>query len=194
MEIALCLGDVLQQLRATLDTAVGALRDGGPTPRSAFPIESNPERWTSRAADRLEGLPGWAVDVIRRIQPFAEDAWSAVGDGLAILHELAIRDRHHALLVARAIADLGHVEVDVETKGRLYRPGAAAQTFVTEYPIATRPRPHFRVDVYLVERVESRPDFPTVVDAADSARWAVATTLRLIEEARTQRPAAPTEV
>jgi hypothetical protein len=109
--------------------------------------------------------------------------WSAIGDGLAVLHELAIRDRHRAMLVAIAIAELGHVAVDVETSGRLYRPGAALRSFVTEYPLATNPRPHFYVEVFLVEPIDGRPP-STVVDAAESARWAAGTTLWLLEQAR----------
>ena len=108
--IGYALGDCLQQFRAVLENAVGLLRIDGPTKQSAYPVSETELSWKSTGKSRLDGLPEWAVEAIKSLQPFAPGPGSQVGHEVSRLHELAIRDRHRALLVVAAVADLGYIE------------------------------------------------------------------------------------
>src|SRR5947208_2662307 len=51
VEISLSMSDIAHQLRATLDNLVGALREGGATAQSAFPIAVDPDKFDRLAFD-----------------------------------------------------------------------------------------------------------------------------------------------
>jgi hypothetical protein len=120
--VDLALGEVVYQSRAALDTLVGVLR-GGATETSAFLV--TPDRVAFEAAllpakgkrreGRLFGLPDWAIDLFREIQPFeplAAHPWGVFGAEARKLHDFAIVDRHHRIVVVATVAAIGYVETD----------------------------------------------------------------------------------
>ncbi len=111
--ISLALGDVAHQLRAVLDNAVGALREGGPTGRSAFVITADPETFDRACRDgRLTGLPPAVLEVVRSVQPFAGPPYGSwIGSGLEVLDALAQHDRHRAVLLGAGFVRAWAVEV-----------------------------------------------------------------------------------
>jgi hypothetical protein len=105
LQIALALGVVLQQARATLDNLVGVLR-GRATESSAFRIDTDPTKFDDDRDGRLTGVPSWAVATMRDLQPFPDNLGRWRGEQLATLHRLAILDRHRALLLRAGIIDV----------------------------------------------------------------------------------------
>jgi len=105
-DIAFVFSDALQQLRATLDNTVGALRKDGPTEQSAFVISRNRAAFEAQAHDKLEGVPDWALDHFRELQPFPGNRLGWIGGELSVLHDLARRDRHRALVLQAALVDV----------------------------------------------------------------------------------------
>jgi hypothetical protein len=118
------VGEILYGLRAALDNAVGVLRLGGPGEQSQFPIwrpeHSTATDFAQRAGRYLQGLPDCAVDIIGPVairpdgsESTAIDMWvRQIGLALAVLEELAIVDRHRALLVTVAVPSVQYVTHD----------------------------------------------------------------------------------
>jgi hypothetical protein len=154
IEISLALSDALHQLRATLDNLVGALREGGPSRRSAFPITADPDRFAELANSSLAGVPQWAVDEIRRHQPFPENELWWIGAEFQALHELARRDRHRALALQATVVEASHVEVqmqDQEMPIQFRQDGPRAAEVV--YGGRTEARAVFQASVVLAEPI-----------------------------------------
>ena len=151
IEISLALGDVAHQLRAALDNAVGAMRDGGPTRRSAFVITSDPANFEAALGDgRLTGLPSAVLDVIRMVQPFPDHALGEwMGLGLERLDALAQHDRHRAVLLRAAVVETEMVEVDWAegTPQPVLFHGRAEVRF----PVTVAAHPHFKAQVLVAE-------------------------------------------
>lgn len=74
-EFGLIFGDYLQNLRSSLDYLVGAMRPGGPSRNSRFPIflerrQGKDGRFRNRACVALRGIPEEAVRLIHFMQPY----------------------------------------------------------------------------------------------------------------------------
>lgn len=139
LELAMIASDAIHQARAALDNAVGAIRPGGPTGDSEFPIRDDPDLYETAAARALAGLPDWATDLIRRMQPFSNDPWAYVGEELFDLHRMAREDRHRAPALHVALLRPDYVEGStVEMRGDMrtwaeveYRPGEVHKVHFT---------------------------------------------------------------
>lgn len=105
-EIAKALSDVLQQCRAALDDTLVALLSGPPTSESGFLIAATAKRFDAERGRCLAGVPDWAVEVLRSLQPMRHNTWRQTGRYLAQLHELTTEDRHHAIHVAGGVFDV----------------------------------------------------------------------------------------
>jgi hypothetical protein len=151
-EIALAMSDVLHQLRATLDNAVGVLRTGGPTDRSAFVITRDPAVFLQSSHDRLEGVPGWAMDQFRDVQPFPDNLLRWIGDELSMLHDLARRDRHRALVLQAALVETDYVEVQHPgTGGEAVFRQRGPSIAEAEYPVDAIVKPFFKATLVIAE-------------------------------------------
>jgi hypothetical protein len=64
VDVPLGLSDTLHQARSTLDNMVGILR-GGATQTSSYPVARTPEAFERQAQSSLQGVPPWAVAIIR---------------------------------------------------------------------------------------------------------------------------------
>jgi hypothetical protein len=168
VDVALALSDALHQCRAALDNLVSVLR-GGATRNSAYVIAPTSEDFGAQAPRRLEGVPDWAVNVMRIHQPFGDHGWKYVGEALLHLHELAIIDRHRALLLQGGVIDIDQVYVGTaEGSGTTFvaRKGGSELVIETSDPNAT---PHFGVTALVREatvRNESWPWYPSALDLA----------------------------
>jgi hypothetical protein len=101
----------MHQARAALDNLVGALREGGPTSRSAYPVVLTDPDFEATVGDSLKGVPDWAIQVIRRVQPFSDDPSQAYGGKqLRLLHDMARLDRHRAPHLHASLVQIDHVE------------------------------------------------------------------------------------
>ena len=72
-EVSLLVGEVLYQLRSTLDHLVYELviRNGGrPTSRTEFPICPTRVKYQAAAIDKLNDVASGAQDAIERLQPY----------------------------------------------------------------------------------------------------------------------------
>lgn len=94
----LILGDVVQNLRASLDHLVWAIADRElRDATTSFPIEIDKAGWRGRGRKRVEAVAGAALELIERVQPFhLGDA--AKSHPLAVLQALSNIDKHRTLL------------------------------------------------------------------------------------------------
>jgi hypothetical protein len=123
-EMALIAGDVLQNLRSTLDHLAWALVEtngGKPTPGvTGFPIMEREPLTTKEKASfdrKIEGMGQEAKDVIRRLRPY-----KGGDDDLWLLHRLNNIDKH------RTIFTVGFAVRSIATP---YQRIAASPTFRT---------------------------------------------------------------
>jgi hypothetical protein len=111
-ELALLLGEMLYQLRSSLDACIyqGAIYATKKDPpldegKLEFPITIDPNEWPSLKKRRLSRLPPLIQDGIERVQPYntpslpPEELIKSVSRSLGILHDLARKDRHRKLHV-----------------------------------------------------------------------------------------------
>jgi len=190
VDIALAVGDVLHQSRATLENLVGVLR-GSATSTSGYPIAGTAKAFETQAATKLEGVPQWAVDVIARLQPFATEGWSWVGDALLKLHDMAIIDRHRALVIHAGIVDIDQVYLASDHPGETtFRLSQDSQVLTVGTP-DPHAKPHLGATVWLEEprlRYPGYPFYPSVDDFTDLVTRSVGAVVDLIEyEAASQR-------
>jgi hypothetical protein len=112
-DAALIFGDVVHNLRATLDYLIGELRPGGPTPTSQFPICDTVDSFNKVRASQVAGVPKGAVAAIELMQAYGpipdpersdqlsdEDRSREVYRPLRWLQTLWNVDKHRALSVA----------------------------------------------------------------------------------------------
>jgi hypothetical protein len=152
VEIALTLSDTLHELRATLDNLVGVLRTGGPSDRSEFIIDTDSDRYGKREGDRLEGLPPWALDELRAVQPFPDNLGRWVGGRLQQLDALANRDRHRALFVQSGVIEWGEAAVHHAGTGEpQFRVPASRLSMTLDVPDDAVVVPRFEADLILAE-------------------------------------------
>ena len=111
-ETSLLLGEALYQLRSSLDACVyqASIYASGKNPppdenKLEFPISNDKKEWPQLAKRRLFALPEDVQDEIERMQPYntpplsADDLVRNVNRTLAILNDLARKDRHRTLHV-----------------------------------------------------------------------------------------------
>lgn len=189
-DIALALGDTLHQARATLDNLVGILR-GGATGRSAFPIETDPAVYDRDPRGRLEGVPPWALAVIRSFQPFADTPLRFVGESLAALHHLAIADRHRALLLSGAVIDLEETGAGSSEPGRVHFDLIdSGRVLTVEYPAEAEVSVHTAAAVLVAEPRLRWPDgwHPPFPSASEVAQEMVRAVGQVVDAVRASAP------
>lgn len=113
-EASAVIGDVVYNLRAALDYTVYALavigNNGNEVSGTQFPIEDDPDDFAGRVSGRhpvtqkriaqhLRKVPGPAVEMIRKLQPFAGSKWTKT------LQSLSNPDRHRVLTALRSKAE-----------------------------------------------------------------------------------------
>jgi hypothetical protein len=112
-EVVLRLGDFLNNLRASLDYLVGAMRPDGPNDKSAFPITSKGrKRFREVSRVPLRGIPYPAKELIEKVQPYhrgrprwkRQQWWP-----LEALERLWNIDKHRSLLVTTTLLSPEHV-------------------------------------------------------------------------------------
>jgi hypothetical protein len=112
-QIPLVIGDVLQNLRSSLDHLVWHLVEANgkrPTDNNAFPFSKSAQSYQQTARMRLKGIPDAAVKLIEQSKPYPggdEDLYS--------LHSLNNHDKHRMILVVGA----AHVVSEVESRGKI---------------------------------------------------------------------------
>lgn len=98
----LIAGDYLQNLRSVLDYLVWQLiLANGKTPHkthTAFPICKSAKSWNDAKAQRLMGVPGKAVDLIEKMQPYPERRNGDIPLPLEVLDELTNENKHRQVL------------------------------------------------------------------------------------------------
>ena len=191
--IALALGDVLHQARATLDNLVGVLR-GGATDHSQFRIDIDPAAFDQDERGRLEGIPPWALAALRQVQPFPGNPWGHVGEQLLKLHGLAIVDRHRALLLSAALIDLDKTYAATSHPGSTeFRIREGGRVLTLEYPQEAEVTPATGAQVIVPEEILRWPDrlwpaFPSAEDVATSVIRAVGVTIDVVRQAASTAP------
>jgi hypothetical protein len=99
VDLTLILGDLLTNLRATLDYLVWQLvlaAGGVPTDRNAFPCVRDAKNWHSAREDRLAGVdPRWAGE-IEKLQPYHRPQ-QPERHPLAVLDTINNINKHRAL-------------------------------------------------------------------------------------------------
>ena len=196
LQIALALGDVLQQARATLDNLVGVLR-GRATRSSAFRIDTDPLTFDldPLRGGRLAGVPSWALATMRDLQPFPGNLYRWQGEQLATLHRLAILDRHRALLLRAGIIDIDKVWASTNRPGETeFGVSDQGRTLTLEHPIGAHVDPHYAATVLALDQSwpdSVWPNHPSVLDVAGSALQVVELVVGMIRE-RERRESHPT--
>jgi hypothetical protein len=114
-DFSLLLGEMLYQLRSGLDACIyqAAIYPTGKNPppddsQLEFPLCANPADFPKQAERRLSVLPQNIRDAIERLQPYntpslpPEEMVKNLNRSLAILHDLARKNRHRKLHVVGA--------------------------------------------------------------------------------------------
>jgi len=125
-ELPLLLGELLYQLRSSLDACIYqatiyATNQDPPLDEGKleFPITHHPKEWKRLAERRLSALPASIQDAIERVQPYnlqpssTEATIRSINRSLGILNDLARKDRHRKLHV------VGSWPLDLEPQFRL---------------------------------------------------------------------------
>jgi hypothetical protein len=103
VSLALLLGDVVHNLRSTLDhLAVALVSAAGGTPDKyvSFPVFDSLKAYNDLSRDRLKGVSQYCLQTIDNMQPYKQGfghwAWQ--------LHQLDIIDKHRLLLTVATMA------------------------------------------------------------------------------------------
>lgn len=141
---AVQLGEVMHNLRSTLDNLVCqlVLAEGNkPGNQHEFPVAHEESWYEKRAPEKLAGIPGWARQIIDKVQPYKGPTPAL--HPLWIVHNLNRLDKHQGLHVVAAYSDGEQFEVTPEmaaVKGQMrlwYRPlenGTEVRSFTTLHP------------------------------------------------------------
>ena len=187
VDVALALSDALHQCRAALDNLIAVLR-GGATANSGYVITPTEGEFDAQTRRRLDGVPDWAVNVIRLHQPFSPHGWKYVGVALLQLHTLAIIDRHRALLLQGGVIDLDQVYVGASEASDMRfvaRGGGSELIIETSDPAAT---PHFGVTALVREEAVRRETWPWYPSALDLAMHTIGSANRVLMAIRHASP------
>lgn len=139
-EWALIVGDAIHNLRSALDVFVWSNADlASLTEREQralmWPVVTDPAIWPSAASTKLKSLPDAVVKAIAECQAFQRPEDQRLHDGLLLLNQLDIQDKHRLALSART--ELLHVDsehaIEFEDDAAAIRNGAP-DTTVTPVP------------------------------------------------------------
>lgn len=178
--IPLLLGDFIQNLRASLDYLVGAMRTDGPSRDSAFPIctrRGTPNGFLQLSKKKLAGIPAPAKKVIERMQPYdrryghpriERTHWQALG----MLETFWKIEKHRTILLAS-----GFLAPDYVTHNRLseqsarigHRRTATGDEADWRLPIESGDQafdPHFGIEVSLTKPRGFAEDWPDIAGFA----------------------------
>jgi len=101
-EISLIVGDIVQNLRSSLDYLVRELvlaANNQPTDKEMFPICDSPKGFKDAVRrGQLAGVPGDAEAIIKSLQPY-RDGQAGKANKLAILNELSNINKHRRVLL-----------------------------------------------------------------------------------------------
>lgn len=114
-EIPIILGDVVHNLRVALDyLACELVRSVGVEPKRVyFPIFENAEKYKAGSDSQTKGMPEEAKKIIdKNIRP-----WGGTNDGLWVLHQLDIVDKHRLLVTTAMKVGSWSVTLDQTAKG-----------------------------------------------------------------------------
>jgi len=141
-EWTLILGDALHNLRAALDVLVWSFAEPDAMNVSqqkgvGWPIVTDSDKWTEAAASKLRSVPSHVVEQIKLVQPFNGEAADRERDGLLLLHNLDIMDKHRLTVTASARLN----EMQVQHSVEFYDEAAAGRnvppnvTFTADAPL-----------------------------------------------------------
>lgn len=158
--LGVLMGEFVHDLRSALDHLVWQLaltRVAEPCARLQFPIYTARPRsgWKRVAADRLQDVPGAAVKMIERLQPYHSTAPQAAA--LAVVQALSNEDKHRLILETVTVPAepdvssfevVGNMDVDEDMEisvpwGAPLTPGQWALT-AHFTPIGPRPQVHLK--------------------------------------------------
>ena len=101
MRLSVLVGDVLHNLRSTLDSLVcGLIKTGDPASvcdKSEFPIFIDQQEYAKKASRLLKGVPEPACKMIESFQPWARPESTRQIDPLWSIHSLHNHDKHRAV-------------------------------------------------------------------------------------------------
>lgn len=170
-EIALTLGDLIENLRSCLDYLVGLMRPEGPSKDSSFPIcrqADGPNGFAKLVKRKLGGIPDEAKDLIEAMQPYdsrgdALDAWRY--KSLAALEALWNISKHRTVLFSVAFVTpdyVGSNRAEGEEPGIGHRFNRADNEAEWWLPVAGDQAfdPHFGVDLGLATPRGFSQDLP----------------------------------
>ena len=173
-QIALVLGDFIQNLRSSLDHVVGAIRADGPSKDSAFPIcfrKDGDAGFDRVSIKKLAGIPEAAKDIIESMQPYVpadgdRDWHRDMFRPLGILHTLWNIDKHRSILLSTTLVRpkyIGHNRTTDEPSGIGHRLAAAGGIAEWWLPVDERDQafdPHFGIEVSLTRPIGFADDWP----------------------------------
>lgn len=143
-DLRFMVSDAAHEARAALDNLVGAIRPDGPTDVSGFPIKATPEAFAMSVRRELQGVPHWAVQAIRDLQPFSGSVVKCIGHQLLLLHNVARLDRHRAPALHASLVRIDYVEHD---GGKVQMRGDWKTWAEVEYEPGRGGKAHFKVKV-----------------------------------------------
>ena len=91
------LGDAIHNLRSALDILVWQLilaEGNKPSRKNAFPVSSSPKGFESHLKEKVKGVSPQALELFKAAEPYK----GGKHEGLWILNELDIRDKHRLLV------------------------------------------------------------------------------------------------
>jgi hypothetical protein len=95
-ELAVLVGDVVNNLRSCLDYLIGELAEldsGARKPRTQFPVERTPEAFRNRRPTYLAGLSDPHIAYVESLQPYNGVSWTAK------LARMSNWDKHNKLVI-----------------------------------------------------------------------------------------------
>lgn len=119
VELGLIVGDLLNNLRASLDHLVWQLvlaNGGTPTKQTAFPRVMKESDWSSARNQRLAGVADEWASAIKELQPFRRPERPEL-HWLAILDHVNNINKHRTLPIVIVTAPVWSVDVNLEEVG-----------------------------------------------------------------------------
>ena len=185
-EIPLIFGDLIENLRSSLDYLVGLMRPDGPSKDSSFPIcrqADGPNGFDKLAIRKLADIPGDAKKLIEGMQPYdnrgdALDSWRY--KSLAALQALWNISKHRTVLFSSAFVKpeyIGSNRTDGEESRIGFRTNRADNEAEWWLPLTGDQSfdPHFGIEIALAKPRGYAEDLPDWV-----GDWSVTSLVGLI--------------